>query len=240
MAPSSEPSGDLVTGDELCARARALGFDLVGVAPAAEFATVPAWARSIVVLGMAALDPALDLELYVEAAGEQRWSKWAYERLVAGAARLALALVEAGHRAQPLTYEDSLALLDLKAAAVRAGLGVWGLNHLVITHHFGPRVRLGAVFTDLDLPAGAPLHDYYCVSCSLCLAACPTGALGPAGLDRSRCIGEFEPDAAMARLQKEMVDFPTPYTRRQCAACVDACPIGKRLPARFWGLDPCP
>jgi epoxyqueuosine reductase QueG len=226
-----------VNKDELRAQARALGLDLLGVAPASEFDTVPAWVRSVIVVGMAALDPALDLELYIEEAGEQRFSKWAYERLVAGVARLALALNHEGHQAQPLTYEDSLEILDLKAAAVRAGLGVWGLNGLVVTRRFGPRVRLGALLTELSLPADRPLQDYYCVSCTLCIAACPTGALGPAGLDRSRCIAEFEPDAATARLLREMTDQPTPHTRIQCAECVNACPIGQQLPTRFWGFD---
>jgi epoxyqueuosine reductase len=222
----------------LARRAMELGFPLLGVAPAEEFANVSAATRSILVLGMPALDWAFDLELYLEEAGDRRWSKWAYERLVAGAARLSLMLRQDGRWAEPLTYEDSLSVLDLKAAAVRAGLGVWGLNRLVLTRRYGPRVRFGAVLTDLALPPNEPLDDYYCVSCSLCLAACPTGALGPAGLDRSRCIAEFEPGAAMVALQRELLAFPTPHTRLQCAACIDACPVGKRLATRFWGLDP--
>ncbi len=220
--------------DELRLQAHTLGFDLVGIAPASAFPAVPPWTQSVIVLAMAALDPAWDLELYLEQGGVQRWSKWMYERLVAGAARLALNLIAAGHRAQPLTYENSLALLDLKKAAVLAGLGVRGLNNLILTRTFGPRVRFGAVFTDLWLPPAEPVHDYYCVSCSLCLAACPTGALLPTGFDRSRCLAEFEPDAAMIALQKERLHFPTPHTRFQCAACITACPIGKRLPTRFW------
>ena len=222
---------------ELKARAQELGFDLLGVAPGSEFPAVPPWAESVVVLGMATLDRAFDLELYIEQGGERRWSKWAYERLVAGAARLSLGLIAAGHRAQPLTYEDSLSVLDLKVAAVRAGLGVRGLNNLVLVPRFGPRVRFGAVFTDLELPVDSPRHDYYCTSCSLCIGGCPTGALGPDGFDRSRCLGEFEPDAAMADMQREQLDFPTAHTRIQCAECIMACPIGKRLPTRFWGLD---
>jgi len=224
--------------EELRREAWGLGFELLGVAPAGEFPGVPGWARSVVVVGMAALDPALDLELYLEEGGERRWSKWAYERLLAGVARMALSLAAEGYRAQLLTYEDSLATLDLKAAAVRAGLGVRGLNSLVITRRYGPRVRLGALFTDLELPADQPIIDYFCVSCTLCLAACPTGALGMDGLDRSRCIAEFEPGAAMVELQKKLGQFPTPHTRLQCIACVNACPVGKRLPTQFWGLDP--
>jgi epoxyqueuosine reductase QueG len=224
--------------DELLSQAMDLGFDLLGIAPNDEFPTVPPWTRSVVVLGMAALDPFLDVELYAEFEGRKRWSKWAYERLTAGAARLALRLVADGHSAQPLTYENSLALLDLKAAAVRAGLGVRGLNDLVITRRYGPRLHFGAVFTDLLLPADKPLCDYYCVGCSQCITACPTGALGPSGLDRTRCIGEFAPNAAMASLQGQMLEFPTRHTLVQCAECVNACPIGKRRTIRFWGLDP--
>jgi epoxyqueuosine reductase len=187
---------------------------------------------------LAALDAAWDLEMYIEEAGARRWSKWAYERLASGAARLALWLSEAGWRAQGLTYEDSLAIIDLKAAAIRAGLGVRGLNTLVVTRRFGPRVRWGAVWTDLALPAGQPLLDYYCVSCTMCLAACPTEALGPAGLDRARCIAEFAPGPELVELQRGLLRFATPHTRFQCAACITACPLGKRLPTRFWGLDP--
>lgn len=223
---------------ELRRQASGLGFDLLGVAPACEFPSAPDWAQSVIVLGMAALDRCLDMELYIEQGGAKVWSKWSYERMVAGAARLALSLLADGHRAQPLTYEDSLALLNLKAAAVRAGLGVRGLNDLVLNRRFGPRLRLGAIFADLQLPADQPLQDYYCVSCSLCIVACPTSALGPGGFDRSRCIGEFAPDVAMVSMQTEMLEFPTRHTLVQCAECVHACPIGKRLPTRFWGLDP--
>ncbi len=229
-----------MTKDELVDEAAALGVDLVGVATASAFPSTLAqrhWVRSVMVLGMAMLDPALDYELYVEDEGRQRWSKWAYERLVTAASRLALHVIADGDRAEPLTFEDSLATLDLKAAAIAAGLGVRGLNNLVITRRYGRRVRFGTLMTGLELPADGPLHDYYCSSCSLCIAACPTGALTPDRFDRSRCISEFAPDAAMVERQARMLRFPTPYTRAGCAECINACPIGKKVPARFWGLD---
>ncbi len=229
-----------MTKNELIDQATALGVDLLGIATPAALPSVLAkcpWVRSIVVLGMSALDPALDYELYVEEGGRQRWSKWAYERLVVTASRLALSMLAEGHQAEPLTFDDSLATIELKAAAVEAGLGVRGLNNLVITRRYGPRVRFGAVLTASELPPDRPLHDYYCTSCSLCISACPTGALTPAGFDRSHCISEFAPGAAMVARQATMLHFPTPYTRAGCTACIDACPIGKRLPTRFWGLD---
>ena len=41
----------------------------------------------------------------------------------------------------------------LRLAAVEAGLGTWGLNSMVLTEAFGPRVYLGGVMTRLSLPA---------------------------------------------------------------------------------------
>jgi epoxyqueuosine reductase QueG len=209
------------------------GFDLVGVLEPAH-THGPAWARSVLVVAYATLDEAYDYSVYVEVRGRRRWSKLAYEVLVARAARLALALRDRGVRADPLTYEDSAAIIDLRRAAVAAGLGVTGKNELVVSRDFGPHIRLGAVFTDLPLPPDRPLSEYFCSSCSRCWSACPTGALGPEGLDRSRCLAEFAPTPEMLARQKREWRQLTPFTRLQCSACVTACPIGARLAYPYW------
>lgn len=210
-----------------------IGFDLVGILdPAATQG--PPWTRSVLVLGYATLDEAYDYNVYAEVRGARRWSKLAYEVLVARAARLALALRDRGARADPLTYEDSAALIDLRQAAVAAGLGVLGKNELLVSRDFGPRIRLGAVFTDLDLATDRRLPEYYCSSCTRCWSACPTGALGPSGLDRSRCLAEFDPaPATLARQRRELRQL-TPFTRLQCAACITSCPIGRDIGRPYW------
>lgn len=210
-----------------------LGFDLVGVLdPALSHA--PGWVRSVLVLGYATLDEAYDYNVYVDVQGARRWSKLAYEVVVARSARLALALRDRGVRAEPLTFEDSASLIDLRKAAVATGLGVLGKNELVVTARFGPRVRFGAVFTDLDLPYDRPLREYYCSSCVRCLSACPTGALGPSGLDRSRCLADFAPSREMLALQKQLLRQLSPFARLQCSACVTACPIGSKVAVPYW------
>jgi len=213
--------------------ARANGFDLVGVLDPA-LARAGSWVRSVLVLGYATLDEAYDYNVYIDVRGQRRWSKLAYEVLVARAALLALALRDRGVRAAPLTYEDSAAIIDLRCAAVAAGLGVRGKNELVITRDFGPRVRWGAVFVDQALPPDRPLSEYFCSSCTRCWAACPTGALGPEGLDRSRCLAEFAPRPEMVARQKRGVLQITPFTRRQCCACITACPIGRHIAETYW------
>ncbi len=209
------------------------GFDLAGVLdPATTHA--PAWTRAVLVLGYATLDEAYDYNVYVEVRGQRRWSKLAYEVLVARAARLALALRDHGIRADPLTYEDSASLVNLRQAAAAAGLGMLGKNGLLVTRDFGPRVRLGAVFVDLPLDCDRPLSEYFCSSCTRCWSACPTGALGPRGLDRSRCLAEFDPQPTMVARQKRELRQLTPFTRLQCCACITACPIGRNLAATYW------
>ncbi len=210
-----------------------LGFDLVGIlSPSATHG--PAWTRSVLVLGYATLDEAYDYNIYVDVRGARRWSKVAYEVLVARAARLALALRDRGARADPLTYEDSAGKIDLRRAAVNAGLGVLGKNGLVVAPDCGPRLRLGAVFTDMALALDRPASEYPCSSCTRCWSACPTGALGPAGLDRSRCLAEFDPTPEMLARQRRELKQLTPFTRRQCCACITACPIGRRLAQPYW------
>ncbi len=218
--------------------ARERDFDLAGIC-APEGSGLPRWVGSVVVLGLYTPDDAYDFNTYVAFGGTHRWHKVAYEALVARAALLALDLIARGIRAEPLTFVDSASLVDLREAAVRAGLGVRGLNGLVVTREFGPRVRFGAVFVEPQLPPDTPVPDYYCASCSICISRCPTGALAAWGFDRSRCIAEFAPSPEMRAKQQREVKQITPFTRLQCNLCISSCPIGKKRAATWWDGDWC-
>lgn len=68
----------------------------------------------------------------------------------------------------------------LKLAAVEAGLGTLGLNLMLLTPEYGPRVYLGGVLTDLELQSGQPLDEELCLGmeeCGLCAATCPEDAI---------------------------------------------------------------
>ena len=63
-------------------------------------------------------------------------------------------------------------------AAVAAGLGELGLNNLLLTPQYGPRVRLVSIITNAPLTPDEPLQEPLCLGekCSLCVRNCPAQA----------------------------------------------------------------
>src|SRR5579884_464360 len=69
-----------------------------------------------------------------------------------------------------------------KLIAVAAGLGQMGIHRNVIHPKFGSFILLGTILIDADVTTYSKKIDYNpCVECKLCVAACPTGAIGPDG-----------------------------------------------------------
>ncbi|MDU0204952.1 tRNA epoxyqueuosine(34) reductase QueG [Paenibacillus sp. PFR10] len=82
---------------------------------------------------------------------------------------------------------DTGVLVD-RAVAERAGIGWSGKNCAVITPEWGSWVYLGEIITNIPFSPDTPIMDQ-CGDCTICIDACPTGALvGPGQLNSSRCI----------------------------------------------------
>ena len=81
-----------------------------------------------------------------------------------------------------------------KHAGFIAGLGTWGLHHMLITES-GCCGRFGSVVTDAPLePSARPIADY-CLyrakgTCGICVSRCVTQALTRETFDRHSCYGE--------------------------------------------------
>lgn len=77
-----------------------------------------------------------------------------------------------------------------KPVAVAAGLGQMGIHRNVIHPRFGSFILLGTVFLAADVDEESKPVDYDpCVSCKLCVAACPVGAIKPdGGFDAGSCL----------------------------------------------------
>lgn len=72
-----------------------------------------------------------------------------------------------------------------KTVAVAAQLGRIGHHRSVIHPRFGSFILLGSILTEAEIDGSlAPLEFDPCVSCKLCVAACPVGAIEPDGAFR--------------------------------------------------------
>jgi epoxyqueuosine reductase len=123
-----------------------------------------------------------------------------------------------------------------REAAARAGVGFYGKNTLLITRKFGSWIVLGTLVTDQELEHTRPL-ELDCGSCTLCIDACPTGALDePGTLDSTKCLSYW------TQSPKPMPDAYGPALGAQvygCDICQDVCPWNRGVEKRRAG-DPLP
>ena len=101
-----------------------------------------------------------------------------------------------------------------REAAARSGVGFYGKNTMLITHRHGSWVVLGTLVTTAEVEATAPL-ELDCGSCTLCIEACPTGALDDPGVvDANKCLSYWT--QAPAPIPEELSQ--TSSARRPTAA----------------------
>lgn len=148
---------------------------------------------------------------------------------------------ERGHEALffPATYAHNAPIMQKvrgyfapfshRHAAVRAGLGEFGYNNLVITPKYGPRIRFMSVLTSAELTPDPLLDKPVCLGkkCLLCIKACGVPrkdlhAIAPA-TDRE--------DGQIFLNMPSVVDKPACFTKyhgeaRCWGKCISACPIG--------------
>jgi epoxyqueuosine reductase len=161
---------------------------------------------------------------------------------------------EFGFRAVHLPYHVERGGTYLKDAAVLAGLGRIGLNNLLVTREYGPRVRLRALTLDVALPPTGPALFDPCAGCDApCRSACPqntflgrTGKRLASGVARLPArTGEFSRAACMRQMDLDLeaativggagVDATAVRVTsamapaevvRYCRACELTCPAG--------------
>jgi epoxyqueuosine reductase len=104
------------------------------------------------------------------------------------------ALIVPPTHVDPWRYQDDpkahqTTLLSLPHAAVEAGLGTLGLNLQLLTREFGPRVVLTAVLSSVDVDCDTRMEQSLCLgpSCGRCLKTCPGDAVRHWGRDWEAC-----------------------------------------------------
>jgi len=108
-------------------------------------------------------------------------------------------------------------------AAVAAGLGVFGLNNLLLTPQYGPRQRLVSIITEAPLKPNPLLKKSLCLGakCALCVKKCPAHALAvPSNTETVYAKTDID---ACRNYYKDSV------LGTQCGReCMTACPVGRR------------
>jgi len=131
-----------------------------------------------------------------------------------------------GYRAYASMNDSSLAI----PFAVQAGLGEVGRHSLLITKEFGPRLRLGRIFTDMPLNHDTPQQfgvREFCEICDRCATTCPPKAIpfdSPSSktYNRSNIIGVSKWSVDAEKCFKFWANQNT-----DCSICIRTCPFNR-------------
>jgi epoxyqueuosine reductase QueG len=123
-------------------------------------------------------------------------------------------------------YAVSAGGAPLRAAALRAGMGVCGLNGLLITPRWGSYVYLAGLMSDVEVPALDAAADVPrpCLGCGACARACPAGAIDGQGIHPTRCLRFL-----MSQPQRLGPDRYAAMGDRilGCETCQQVCPLNR-------------
>lgn len=127
--------------------------------------------------------------------------------------------------------------IDEVSAAVQAGLGCVGKNHLLLTQRYGSYCFIGEIVTTLALPQSDASPPALCSGCDACVQACPSGALSAEGFLKENCRSHI------SQKKGALSDWEAQQLREGgfvwgCDRCVDACPqnrcVQKSETPAFW------
>ena len=150
-----------------------------------------------------------------------------------GITSAAVTWIEAqGHQAMavPASYiadeANLLGNISHKAVARMAGIGWQGKSLLIVHPHYGPRIRLATVLTDMPLLPDQPLKNR-CGSCAECSKACPAQAIKNVSTpDRYETRDHALHFSRCAEQTLQFKALPG-IGARICGVCIEVCPFGK-------------
>jgi len=238
-------------------QARALGFDKVGIASAAnppDWAGLRAWLAAGMAADMACMaDPRRqNLELVLPGVqslicvalnyytptphsrdpAKGKISRYAWGRDYHRVLGRRLKQLHLWMQAQFPDYQGRFYVdtgpVAEKPWAMQAGLGWIGKNSLLLTREYGSWVFLGVILTTLKLVPDRP-HTAHCGTCTRCLEACPTQAIvSPGVVDSRRCIAYHTLESHAERIPAEIAQNLHNWVAG-CDICQEVCPWNQRF-----------
>jgi epoxyqueuosine reductase len=123
-------------------------------------------------------------------------------------------------------FVDTAPLLE-KAWGREAGLGFPGKHSVLINKELGSFFFLGVILMDIDLDYDKPATTDYCGSCSLCIGACPTGAINNnRTIDSRKCIAYLTLESKTS-IPEDLID-KLEGRIFGCDKCQEVCPWNKK------------
>ena len=117
-----------------------------------------------------------------------------------------------------IILEKPLTFFSHKHAAYLAGLGSFGLNNVLLTPEFGPRVRFTSIFTTAKIePSPIKVGDL-CTRCLACVKNCPVNAV--------KMEGDFPPPVDKITCATRSKKLRNEH-RSPCGICIKVCPVGE-------------
>jgi epoxyqueuosine reductase len=159
------------------------------------------------------------------------WGKDYHTVMSQRLAQLEAKIVDLAPGAATKAYVDTGPIME-KAWAQQAGLGWIGKHSNLVSAESGSWLLLGEILTTLDLEPDEPATDL-CGSCTLCIQACPTGAIvEPYVVDARLCISYLTIELRGGR---EVIsdELASQMGNRifGCDDCLDVCPFNLRADA---------
>lgn len=148
-----------------------------------------------------------------------------YDELGIAANKITQFLREHGYAAQ--TDHPLGGLVLFPPLAQKAGIGWVGKHGLLISPQFGPRVRLAAVYTNIENLPYAEINEHgwiedYCKKCGICIKECPAQAI----LEESVLH-----DTGRITNIKQQDCFEYFGQFYGCSVCIKVCPFSKSMQA---------
>lgn len=123
-----------------------------------------------------------------------------------------------GYGSIGVLLEKPVAFFSHRHAAYLAGQGTFGINNMLLTPQFGPRVRFTSIFTSAEIGPDPVMEEELCIKCMQCVDICPVKAIP--GTDYPE--GIIDKIACATRSEALLKRFISP-----CGLCIKVCPVGE-------------